>query len=339
MGAVAVSRPEDRGGRALTNLDLLVVAVLAVSTSVVGLWLPDVLPTPFRVVLGFLFIFVLPGYAATAALYPTMYRQVVPATGISTTAADSQLFGTEIAVLTVGLSLFSVPLPLLSVTLLGFDIGPGTTFVLVTAVTVVCSIAAVLRRARAPSEGAGVPVAHLSQQVTSDFRAQFSSGPTIGAVTIVLLLAAAGVASATLISQPQGETYTEFSLLTIDDETGNLTADGYPTSVTVGDPQSVVVSVTNREGAETNYTVVVEQQRLGREGDIRQVQQSTTVDRFSLTLANRETERRNRSIEVSRIPGPEESRLAFLLYRGDPPERPSIDSSYRHTYFWVNVTG
>lgn len=336
MGAVAVSHTDALRGRALANLDLLVGVAVAVGTSAVSLWLPDVLPAPFRVVLGFLFIFVLPGYAATAALYPTMYRQVVPGTETSTVSADSRLFGTEIAVLTVGLSLFSVPLPLLAVTLLGFDINPRTVFALVTAVTVVCSVAAVLRRARAHPEGAGLPVAHLGERVTSDLRAQFSGGPTVGAVTVVLLLAAAGVASATLVSQPQGETYTEFSLLTVDDETGNLTADGYPTSFTIGDPQSVVVSVTNREGAEANYTVVVEQQRLGREGDTRQ---STTVDRFSLTLADRETERRNRSIEITQRLGPGQSRLAFLLYRGGPQGEPSIDNSYRYTYIWVNVTG
>ncbi|WP_424005026.1 DUF1616 domain-containing protein (plasmid) [Haloarcula salina] len=333
-----MSHPDERGGRALDNLDLLVVGTVSVGTAVVSLWLPALLPTPLRVVLGFLFVFVLPGYAATAALYPTMYRQIVRGSESETVSDDTRLFGTEIAVMTVGLSIFSVPLPILLVNLLGFDIGPDTTFALVTAVTVVCSAAAVLRRARSRTERAGVPVARLGERVTSDLRAQFSSGPTVGAVTVVLLLTAAGVAGATLISQPQGETYTEFSLLTIDDETGNLTADEYPTSFAAGDPQSVVVAITNREGTETSYTVVVEQQQIGQESDGRRVRQATTVDQFSLTLADQETERLNRSIEISQIPGSEQSRLAFLLYRGEPPERPSIESSYRHTYFWVTVT-
>lgn len=333
-------RPDDWRRQTLSNVDLLVVCALAILTAYVGVRLPDALPTPIRVVLGFVFIFVLPGYAITASLHPEMYQQkMVPVSETATTTSESQLFGTEIAVLTVGLSIFSVPLPLLLVNLVGFDIKPATMFALVATVTVVCSIAAVVRRTRVHSAETGVPIAHLGERAANGIRFQFSSGPTVTAVTVLLLLAAAGVASATLISQPQGETYTEFSLLTIDDETGNLTADEYPTSFTAGDPQSMIVAVTNREGVETRYTVVVELQRLEREGSTRQVQRATTVDQFSLTLADRETERLNRSIGVTQSLGPEQSRLAFLLYRGDPPEQPSIDSSYRHTYIWVNVTG
>jgi uncharacterized membrane protein len=152
-----------------------------------------------------------------------------------------------------------------------------------------------------------------------------------------VLLAVSSVAYAVAVPQ-QVESFTEFYLLTENDES-ELVADGYPANFTVGDAQPVVVGVTNQEHEQVNYTVVVELQDVRLVGPNETeviVDRATERDRYSVSLGDNETDQRALDIRPTRTG--ERLRLAFLLYRGEPPTDPSAESAYREIHLFVNVT-
>jgi uncharacterized membrane protein len=67
------------------------------------------------------------------------------------------------------------------------------------------------------------------------------------------------------------------------------------------------------------------------------VEGSTELDRYGVALGDNETDRR--TVDVRPTTTGERLRLAFLLYRGEPPADPAVETAYRETHLWVNVTG
>jgi uncharacterized membrane protein len=145
----------------------------------------------------------------------------------------------------------------------------------------------------------------------------------------------------------QGEQFTEFYVLT-ENETGGLVADGYPTEFQVGASKPVVVGIGNQEHRRTNYTAVVVVQNVSFEpggepanatanATVVEVPESIELGRFSAALAHNETW--HRTYELRPTMTGTNLRLAFLLYRGTPPESPTVDNAYRELHLWVNVTG
>lgn len=314
--------------------DLAVVIVIAVSAVLVMLRAPELLVTPVRVALGFLFVFVLPGYALTAALYPSLYGT----TGGRSDGVGDALPTGDSLILTVGLSIAVVPSALLLVNFSQLPITQRTTLWTVATVTVAAAVVAAVRRYRASADReTGVPVGRHLGAVAGRLRGTATSGSAATTVAFTVLLLSSGIAGAALLDSGSGERYSELSLLTVDGN-GNLTADGYPTSLTPGEPTSLVVGVGNHEGGETRYTVVVQLQDVVGSGDERSVRQVRTVDRYPVSVAPGETEYLRQRIEIGSGYEPKEHRLVFLLYRGDPPEAPTVSNAYRHAHLWVTVT-
>lgn len=333
------SRGARGGGLLRATADLVAVAVVAVLTVVLSLRFPWVLPAPVRVALGFLFVFVLPGYAATAALYPSMYEVRSGGAGTGTWSVDESLAPREALVLTVGLSIAVVPLSVLAVNYTQLTIGPETTLGTVAVVTVAASLLAAVRRVRTPvTRTTGAPIGRLFATLADRVRSQATGGPSAAAVAVGLLVVSGGVAGAALVDTEQGETYTELSLLTTETESGNLTAGGYPTSLAPDDPTPLVVSVGNHEGERVRYTVVVRLQEVVGAGEQRAVRRATTLDRVSMTVADGAVEREQRPVAGDPAYSGTRHRLAFLLYRGEPPETPRLSNAYRQTHIWVTVT-
>ncbi|MEF8973298.1 MAG: DUF1616 domain-containing protein [Haloarcula sp.] len=327
-------------GRTLLGFaDLVLVGTIAAATVLVSLRRPDAVPAPIRVPLGFLFVFVLPGHAVTAALYPAMYggwEDGFP--GLGSRTGGSPLSIAEVIVLTLGLSIAVVPLSVLLVNYSQLAITPATTLGAVATVTLAASAIGILRRHRAPGTyEVGFPARRFLEGAAERTREQLASGPSAEVVTVVVLLLSAGVAGAALSDTHSGESYTEFSLLTVDDETGNLTADDYPSTLAVGEPARLVVSLENNEGERTRYTVVVRLQDVGSTGDDPDIERATTLDRFSLTLGDGEVRDRRTSVAVDDARDARRHRLAFLLYKGDAPGTPTVSNAYRHTHLWVTV--
>ncbi|RDZ95950.1 hypothetical protein DEQ92_21610, partial [Haloferax sp. Atlit-6N] len=66
------------------------------------------------------------------------------------------------------------------------------------------------------------------------------------------------------------------------------------------------------------------------------VLQREQLTRFDPTLDANETWHQPHTVRPT-LTG-ERLRLTYLLYRGSPPQQPSVDSAYRETHLWLNVT-
>jgi uncharacterized membrane protein len=134
----------------------------------------------------------------------------------------------------------------------------------------------------------------------------------------------------------QGEAFTEFYLLTEDDDE-ELVADNYPTDFRVGESQPVVLGVTNNENEQQEYTIVAELHRVQREQNRTTVVSETELQQFNTpTLQNNQSWQQTHQITPT-MTGTR-LRLAYLLYRGAPPDDPTIENAYREVHLWINVS-
>ncbi|WP_225308163.1 MULTISPECIES: DUF1616 domain-containing protein [Haloarcula] len=302
---------------------------------IISLRRPNAVPTPIRVTLGFLFIFVLPGYTVLTSLFPAIYSQ--------SAMADEQrithypISFAEGVVLTVGLSIAIVPLSVLVLNFVAWPIGPVSTVVTVAALTAVMSGIAIIHRI-VDSQSAGVPIERLTSILTGSFQSKPTIRSAAEVITVCLLLLSAGIAGAALTQTNGGEQYTELSILTEEAETGNLTADGYPTSLQVGEQTELVVSVGNHEGQTVQYTVVTRLQSVSTSGGERTVTRATTIDTLSVNVGDGDVSRQAMPITANTVADADRHRLVVLLYKGAPPANPTLENAYRDVHIWINIT-
>lgn len=313
-------------------LDLVLVAGLA--AAVLGLSMavtPSASLDPVIVVLGALFVLVLPGYAITAALFPARSPspETVPVNHPTVSAVER-------TALTVGLSLTATPLVVLGLNFTEFGITRVSVLVGIAAVVAVGLVTAAVRRARLPPrERFRLPFARLSDGSRAG---GIRSPPKTHLLIALFLLASAGFAGATLAEPQNGERYTELYLLTDNGENGTLVADQFPSQLSPTEPRSIYVGVGNHEARTVEYTVVTELQRIETTDGERRVAAESELDRFSTTLQAGETYRQQRQLTSDSSVTGERLRLIFLLYRGSPPEDPTEENAYRSTHIWVNAT-
>ena len=127
-------------------------------------------------------------------------------------------------------------------------------------------------------------------------------------VAVLLLLGTVAVVAAV---PPQPDGYTESYILT-ENESGELVAEGYPTTFPAGEGRPLAVGLENNEHRPVNYTVITVAERVGPNGS---VQIREEVDRFGVDLAH------NESTVVERQFAPtttgENVRLQFWIYKGE----------------------
>ncbi|WP_284011197.1 DUF1616 domain-containing protein [Haloarcula pelagica] len=276
-----------------------------------------------------------PGYLAVAALFPAAGRP-------ATTGAESDHAGGITLPERLGLS-FVVGIAL--VLLLGFvlnltrwGIARRPLLVGINALVVLAALLAVVRRAALP------PSDRFTVAVRGRFAAIAGSAVRRDSVVTVLLnvlvvvslLVAVGSVGYAIGVPSSGENYTEFYLLTEADD-GTLVADDYPTTIQGGQSEQVVLRVRNREHRPQRYTVVVVEQRLRRDNGSVSVADQRELDRVRVSrLGHNETFTRPYDIAPT-MTG--DIRIAFLLYRADPPETGVGTDPYRRLQLGVNVTG
>jgi len=335
--------PEADRAWASGDADLVVAGALTLA-AVAATLLPFLEGTPLRAVLGFAFVVFVPGYALVSALFPGR--------GVGGREEDSATTGREEdgaasgrgdapggpARVALGL-LSSVVLAALVGGALSVTVGLGeaNAVVALTAVSLVAlGVAVRRRRALAPEERFAVPLGTWAVAV----RTALTEPETRGAAALNVVLAVAvvvsigGVAYATAVPGNQ-EQFTELYLLT-DDGSGDLVAADYPTAFTAGEPRSQYVGVTNREGETVSYTLLVEIQRVTVTNDSIRVREREPLRQFDPQLADGERWRRNHTVAPT-MTG-ERLRLTYLLYRGSPPDRPTVDNADQHAYTWVDVS-
>ena len=334
-GGVLASLPVSVRGLP-ADLSLLLILNLATVVTVV---VPSLEGTPLRTVLGASFVLFVPGYAVVSALFPEANgdrrERTTAATRRSAEPPRRSVDGPERALLSIALSAVVAGLSGFGLHLMPLRLRPLTVLVPLTAVTVVATLLAVRRRGRIPHERRfRVPYRTWIATVRAS-----SDGPTatlavnaLLALSVVLACSALGLA---LLFPQDGETFTEFYLLTADGD-GEFRAGDYPHEFTVNGTRTVHAAVHNRERRPRNYTVVVELHRLEGDGNTSTVVESERIVSTDLRLRHNETA--IEPIPVAPRTTGVQLRLTFLLYAGDPPREPRVGNAYRETHLWVNVS-
>ncbi len=209
--------------------DLIAAVVITLLLIVMIAFIPD---NPIRTVLGLIFILALPGYVATAALFPN--RESIDAI--------------ERVALSIGLSIAIVPLAGLALNYTPFGIRLEPILATLSGFVLIVSVIAWRRRISLPED----------ERFAVDIKIDLSMKgmPMVDrmlTVGIVVTLAATLVLLTYVVAVPRnGESFTQLALLGPD-----MKAEGYPHNLTVDQNASVFVSVGSFETASRNYSLVI----------------------------------------------------------------------------------
>lgn len=341
----AVALRFSRGIRGLPA-DLAGVIAFTLVTNVVVL-APIIRETPIRILVGLPFVLFIPGYAFIAALFPEKGESPVSADEqeldeasvepvASEQVSDRGIDGIERVALSLGLSIAIVPLIGLVLNFTPWGIRLVPILVSVSGFTLLSTAVAAHRRWVLPEEVRfSVPYKQWLSAGRNEFLAPDTRADAVLNVMLAvsIVLAMSSVGYAVLIPQ-QGESFSELYLLTEEDD-GELVADDYPTNFTQGEEKELIVGVSNQEHEPTNYTLLVQLQRVRTQDNSTTMLRSDQLHEFDIQLAHNETWHRTHSISPT-FEGTN-LRLTYLLYRGQPPASPTVNNSYREVHLWVNV--
>lgn len=323
--------------------DLTLAVVLTALTAVTAVS-PALRGTLLGPTLGVPFLLFVPGYALTAMLFPR-----ASAAGQSAgqrTADDGSVDAVERVVFSFALSLGTLIVVGLGLVLSPLAFGAVELVAALGLIVLVGVGGAVLRRRRLPpAERFRLQFRRPASTVWSTFRHPESRVDAVLNVVVVLAVVLAVGSVATAGSVPGGVgpgeadtgDHTKLSLLTGNESSG-YEADNYPTALRPGETQELVVGVGNDEGGEESYTTVVE---LHGANDaptgptVPEIVDEDRADRFVVPVEDGETTYQRVAFEPT-VDG-DWIRVTVLLYRGDVPERPTLDTAYRSTNLWLPV--
>ena len=331
----------------------LAASALLVCLTALAVFLPGVRDTPLRVVLGLPFVLFVPGYALIAALFPesgesptgdaakSTAREAGPTdedAGQAPGPSDrSGIDGVERVALSFGTSIAVVPLVGLALNFTPFGIRLVPLVVSLSGLTFALLWVAAERRWALPAaERFRVPYREWYAAGRAElFDPETRADAALNVLLVLSVVLAASSVGYAVAVPTQGERFTEFYLLTETDD-GDLVADDYPTEFTRGEPRSLVVGIGNREREEQTYTVVVELHRVEVAGNTTTVLEERELHRWRPTVGHNETWHLPHSV-APQLTGTR-LRLTYLLYRGDAPPDPRVDTAYRELHLWVNVS-
>lgn len=294
--------------------DLLLCIVLALVLILLVAFLPDSLA---RKVLGLIFVLFLPGYAATAALFPE----------------NDQIDGIERVALSFGLSIAIVPLIGLALNFTPWGIRLDPIMASVSGFIIAASLVGWYRRMRLPADERFV--------IVVDAKIDFAGMPLVDkalTVGIVIMLVASVVVLGWAIATPRtGERFTQLAIL----GPGGMATD-YPGNMTVGETGTVILSVESFEHETKGYAIVIV---LTTAGDgFFEIGESTINWADTHALTPRIGIAQNFSLEHQEnythtfnfsVISPGAYKLQFLLYG----EGQVIDqNAYREVHLWLTVT-
>jgi uncharacterized membrane protein len=310
-------------GTVATFADLILVALVTVSTVAFVLLTGRAGGPPLvRPLFGGLLVFVCPGYAITAALFP---RKYLPVDGVETRLPVT-VSRAERAVLAPGLSVVVVPSIGLAMTLLSIPISSDSLVLALGVVTLGSTLlAAWRRRSCRPAARFRIP---LSRNIVDAEPHNASSLQLALSVTILFAVVGAGAA---IITASPGEQYTEVAVLD-DADNGTLSADEFPLTLSTNETRTVTLELVNNERQVMEYTVVVVRQTISGTGAI-----ADTVERNRATVALGHGEQTRLEHVISPSNASERFRVAYLVYRDEPPENPTMDSAYRSVHVTVEL--
>jgi uncharacterized membrane protein len=331
----------ERTSRRGWPLDILAVVVVTVGLLAVTLS-PQAgfVGSPLQVILGLSFVFFAPGGAVTAALFPRGHRDDATMSGTAldrVLTRDETITTMERLVLALGLSVAVVPLIALLLNFTAAGVQPNTVLPVLAGATLALSAIGLVRRFTLPAEDRyGISLRTAFTGLTAWIESPASGRDQIINLVLVigLILAVTGVAYAVVAPQP-GERFTEFYLRTSDPETGQLVADDYPSELAEGEQMTLYLGLTNQEHQTVSYTVVAELQRVDSRNQPAQVISTREIDRFSATV-DHEGSWQQDHVFTPTMYG-DSIRLTYMLYKGEPPAAPSVDTAYRSVHIWLEI--
>lgn len=280
---------KQRHGKIEFNNDLSLVIVLTLLTIVV---VHTPLLFPIRVVLGILFAVFFPGYTLLAAIFP----------------AKGTIDWLERFSLSIGISIALIP-PigyLLNLTPWGIRLYP--ILLSLTAVILLASLLALLRREKVPPEDRFFSGITITSPAIGDWSVRHKTY-----VAIAVVATAVGVFLYTLITSPTQEgNFTEFYVLG-----PSGLAQEYPRELQVGKPAYFTVGIVNNENKDMEYEVAA---RLGTEEMVRVLQVKLDPG------ASKQLQ-----MEITPHVAVENAKAEFLLFDSGQTE------PYRSLYLFVNV--
>jgi uncharacterized membrane protein len=311
-----------------------VVAIVGITVGVVSL--PVVRDTWLRILFGLPFVLIIPGYAFIAALFPEAGSgPTEDANG--TTVEDGGIDGIERVALSVGTSIVVVPLIGLVLNFTPWGIRLVPIIVSVSGFTLLMAAVATYRRNELPTtDRFRVPYRRwITEGRSAILKPESRGDKALNILLVVSLLLAIGSVGYAVAIPKQGESFSEFYLLT-EGQDGELIADDYPQNLTAGEEESLYVGIGNHEHRSVNYTVVILLQEIRFQNNSSDVLRQERLGRFQTTLETNETWQRNHTVAPT-MTG-ERLRLTYLLYQGDAPSDPSIENAYQEVHLWVNVS-
>jgi uncharacterized membrane protein len=294
--------------------DLVVAIALALILIALVVFLPDSLA---RQVLGLIFVLFLPGYVATAALFPE----------------NEQIDGIERVALSFGLSIAIVPLIGLALNFTPFGIRLDPILASVSAFIVGAAVVGWYRRMRLPADERFA--------IVVDFEMDWKGMPMIDkllTIGIAAMLVASVVVLAWAITTPrEGESFTQLAIL----GPGGMATD-YPRNLTVGEDARVLLSVRSYEHDPMDYTIVlvlttvedynftVGQDSINWNSTNQLEPHVAIAQNFSLE----HLEYYNHTFDFN-VSSEGMWKLQFLLYTEG---QDYTQDSYREVHLWLNVT-
>lgn len=325
-------------------IDLILLVVLVAAADVVLLY-PGPLPSitgVLRPLLALPLLFLAPGYAVVAALFPG--RRIVASPSSPLGALGKRLPTLERSFdLPERLALgFGVSVALLGIVGLVFGaFGALTLLVIAPVLNLVVALGVLVgsvRRLRHPINDRFQPRAGvwIRSVYNTAFRADSGVELTINVALLLAVLVAASTLAYAVSAPLGGASYASLVLLSQNDA-GELVASDYPTEFTRGQGQPLTVAVENHEHHRQTYTVVVALERVDRSDGSVTVTDRVELQRIQRTIDAGGTWQARHTITPT-MAG-EDLRLMYYLYQGDAPERADSDSAYRTTYLWIDVSG
>lgn len=294
--------------------DLMLCIVLALLLVALVVFFPDSLA---RKILGLIFVLFLPGYAATAALFPE----------------NEQIDTIERVALSFGLSIAIVPLIGLALNFTEWGIRLDPILASVSGFIVIASLAGWYRRNRLPVDERFA--------IVIDAKLDFAGMPMVDKVLtigiIVMLIASVVVLGWAIATPRTGERFTQLAIL----GPGGMATD-YPSNMTIGETKSVILSVESFEKRPMNYSIVIVLTTASDtyfsigEGSIDWGVAHDLTPRIGLeqnfSLENEQYYNQTFSFSVI---ASGTWKLQFLLYT----QGQTIDqNAYREVHLWLNVT-
>lgn len=311
-------------GRSSLDLSLVVVTVTATVLAV----LLDA-PTMVRAPLAFVFVFVLPGYVLTMALFPAGHGALAP--DDATTAERPGISPIDRVVLSVGVSLASCVFAGIAVELSAIPIATESLLDALAGLTLATVPVAFYRRRQVPSEVRFEPFGASESGDAQNHGWAHHFDPLRIVVAASILFAGGAVAHAAGPgSSPAGTTELYFQ----SHAGGAATESAYPINMTRGQPETVTLGVGNHEGEAVSYAITGQLQPTENRtaGSVEMVHQRIPVQ--TVTVPAGETRTLTTSV-TPRAAG--RYRLSYALFKGNTSGQPGPEEAYREVHLKIDV--